>query len=286
MTKEQISVISRYISEQPTLNNSELAKLIALKSTKLKHLTVGSLQNYIGKVKKLDKNVVSTKSGSYQKDVKTKCKVKPDCKCKRQKVAKTKSKTNSETPITLDFSLCSAGAEAHAKSILSANNIPLNQVSADNIELLVELHGYGVRFGAFNLKVAPEPVERRNVVYITDELVTEISDLERADQTVFMSVHEDYHLYDALMNAFNTLSDEGKTEINIIVNSHTPGKSDYISLETMQFVIDNVQEAGRCRVNLIIGNRANDNLLESFVGFNFASTSYEPQPIETEDEEF
>jgi len=278
MTKEQISVISRYISEQPTLNNSELAKLIALKSTKLKHLTVGSLQNYIGKVKKLDKNVVSTKAGSHKKDTK--------CKCKRQKAAKTESKKTSETPINLDFSLCSAEAESHAKSILSANNISLTQVSKDNIELLVELHGYGVRFGAFNLKVAPEPVERRNVVYITDELVTEISELERADQTVFMAVHEDYHLYDALMNAFNTLSDEGKTEINIIVNSHTPGKSDHISLETIQFVIDTAQETGRCRVNLIIGNRANDNLLESFVGFNFASISYEPQPIETENEEF
>jgi hypothetical protein len=61
MDNSTISIIRRWISENPEMNNSELAREIHSRSTL--NLSVGSLQNYIAKVKKLDNKVVSTQPG-------------------------------------------------------------------------------------------------------------------------------------------------------------------------------------------------------------------------------
>lgn len=54
MTKEQISAIQSYIKDCPEMNNSQLARHIRNTSNELGYLSVGSLRNYIGKVRKME----------------------------------------------------------------------------------------------------------------------------------------------------------------------------------------------------------------------------------------
>lgn len=68
MTKETISIIRRWIKENPTLNNSQLANLIFDNSTL--NYSEGSLKNYIAQVKKLDSKIVSTSVGHINDDIK------------------------------------------------------------------------------------------------------------------------------------------------------------------------------------------------------------------------
>jgi len=58
MTEKQISIIKRHIKEQPKMNNSELARHMFDHCTL--SLSIGSLQNYIGKVKKMSPKTVCT----------------------------------------------------------------------------------------------------------------------------------------------------------------------------------------------------------------------------------
>ena len=70
MNKTQISVIRRYIKENKKSSNSELARSIVAESKTFKGYSVGSVANYIGKVKKLPKKQVSTTKGHLLTDIK------------------------------------------------------------------------------------------------------------------------------------------------------------------------------------------------------------------------
>lgn len=63
MTGKQISVLRRYIKENQEMSNSALSKIIVEKSNTFKGYSPGSIANYLGKVKRLPKETVETKSG-------------------------------------------------------------------------------------------------------------------------------------------------------------------------------------------------------------------------------
>jgi len=73
MNAERIRIIRRYIKENPDKTNKEIAIIISEKarSAELKNLSVGSLQNYIGQVKKLPEDVVSTDKDSIIDEIVT-----------------------------------------------------------------------------------------------------------------------------------------------------------------------------------------------------------------------
>lgn len=76
MNNTQISSLRRYIDENKGLSNNALAILVNDKSKTFKDNSVGTIANYIGQVKKLDKKVVSTTPGHImatpQRSIKTK----------------------------------------------------------------------------------------------------------------------------------------------------------------------------------------------------------------------
>lgn len=66
MDKKVISIISKYIKQNKAMSSSQLASLISEKSTLT--FSRGTLQNYIGQIKKLGDKVISTKPGNTTDD--------------------------------------------------------------------------------------------------------------------------------------------------------------------------------------------------------------------------
>jgi hypothetical protein len=66
MNNSTISIIRRYVKNNPKLSNRQLATLISEKSTL--NFSNGTLQNYIAQIKKLGDKVISTKPGNVTGD--------------------------------------------------------------------------------------------------------------------------------------------------------------------------------------------------------------------------
>jgi hypothetical protein len=60
MKKEVYTIVRKFVKENPGASNSELASIIKEKSTKLKKYTLGTLKNYICKVKNADPREVES----------------------------------------------------------------------------------------------------------------------------------------------------------------------------------------------------------------------------------
>jgi len=113
MEKKTISIIRRYIKENPNMSNNQLGALIKEKS--ILTYSQGTLQNYIAQIKKLGDKVISTKPGNVTGDEinypedhhKTKIigKVKAPKKCKSVSDEKERQSKKAITPpaITVSF---------------------------------------------------------------------------------------------------------------------------------------------------------------------------------------
>jgi len=137
MEAKTISIIKRYIDQNPKLNNSQLARLIEKKST-LK-LTFGSLQNYIAKVKAMPDKIVDTKPGNVTRIARVE---KADESKKRKKeISRTTENIKHEEPKQLTL-------KDHIKSYLIAYDGKNHREICE----LLKSNGIGVQYTDGTLK--------------------------------------------------------------------------------------------------------------------------------------
>jgi hypothetical protein len=284
MTERQISIIRRYIKENPAVtSNLALAEIIERKSTL--GLSVGSLRKYIATVKATPDNVVETKAKSLAKGDTPKIKG----AIKNVKAETPKCPTFSKLYFSYSH-IKDQDLVNHIKTVLKDNNVFNNECSSIHLtnDLLNELSAYGVSIGTDEKLEFIEEEETKSsyTIMLKDPShYTPVDQLTSADKVTY--IHEHSHLYQGFLDLLSLAVpteavDNKNVTLFIDVKYHTPGTSN-ISLEDAQFYLSHFRNSFNGKVILVV-DQDDFDLLNSFKGFAIDEVKFRILEDELDDE--
>jgi len=283
MTEKQISIIRRYIKENPAVtSNLALAEIIERKSTL--GLSVGSLRKYIATVKATPNNVVETQAKSLAKgDI-------PKVKGAIKNVKAETPKCPTFSKLYFSYShIKDQDLIDHIEVVLKDNNVFNNECSAIHLtnDLLNELSAYGVSIGTDEaLEDIVEETKSSYTVMLKDPShYTPVNELTNADKVIY--IHEHSHLYQGFLDLLSLAVpteavDNKNVTLYIDVKYHTPGTSN-ISLEDAQFYLSHFRNSFNGKVILVV-DQDDFDLLNSFKGFAIDEVKFRILEDELDDE--
>jgi len=235
---DQFELINNFIviNQLQDKSNTEVAELIILNRVEgLMQYSTGTLKNYIGKAKKLNKLHVNTKD------------------------LKVDNKT-----VYVNFDGCDPDAIAYLTTVYELKN-------EDPIETNSEL--YTVLYGYKGISFSDKRTKETNIYLLCSNIDLDINSLPKGkDETRYVNQKEDEHIYDMILTTLTDLNVEGSVNINLVCKYHTPSNSNHNTKEDTAFIMNNfLSNNENVKFNLIANNW--NGLISSFEGFNFSYSS-------------